>query len=135
MAREERNKIGYMVSAIEEIKFLPIHSYIGYSNTYKTKRDTRIGIVPVGYLDGLELKKGQDCFDLLGTLREIYSKLKDFNKKIYVEVNDKKVPILGKIGTNNIVIDLTDAIANIGDIVKIDVNPMMVRPDIERIFE
>ena len=123
-----------MISSIEDIKTLPQNHFIGYSNTYKTKRETKIGIVPVGYLDGLELKKGQDCFDILGTLREIYGKIKDFNKKIYVEVNNKKVPILGKIGTNNIIIDLTDVEANINDLVKLDINPMLVRPDIERIF-
>ena len=32
-------------------------------------------------------------------------------------------------------IDLTDINAKIGDIVKLDVNPMMVRPDIERYFD
>ena len=131
----ELNKIGYMISEIEDIKKLPINHFIGYSNTYKTARETTIGIVPVGYLDGLELKKGQDCFGFIDTLREIYNKLKNFNRKIYVEVNNIKVPILGKIGTNNIVIDLTDINAKIGDIVKLDVNPMMVRPDIERYFD
>lgn len=131
----ELNKIGYMISEIEDIKKLPTNHFIGYSNTYKTTRETTIGIVPVGYLDGLELKKGQDCFGFIDTLREIYNKLKNFNRKIYVEVNNIKVPILGKIGTNNIVIDLTDINAKIGDIVKLDVNPMMVRPDIERYFD
>lgn len=128
------NKIGYMISAIEDIKTLPAEHFVGYSNTYKTKKETKIGVVPVGYLDGLELKKGQDCFGIIDTLREIYNKIKCFDKKIYVEVNNKKVPILGKIGTNNIVIDLTDIDAKINDIVKLDINPMVVRPDIERIF-
>lgn len=131
----ELNKIGYMISTIEDIKILPENHFVGYSNTFKTKKETRIGIVPVGYLDGLELKKAQDCFGVLDTLREIYGKIKNFNKRIYVEVNNQKVPILGKIGTNNIVIDLTDISANINDAVRIDVNPMMVRPDIERCFK
>jgi len=130
----ELNKIGYMVSSIEDIKILPAGHFIGYSNTYKTKKETTIGVVPVGYLDGLELKKGQDCFGFIDTLREIYNRLKCFDKKIYVEVNNKKVPILGKIGTNNIIIDLTDTNAKINDVVKLDINPMVVRPDIERIF-
>ena len=130
----ELNKIGYMISSIEDIKTLPKDHFIGYSNTYKTNKETKIGIVPVGYLDGLELKKGQDCFGFIDTLREIYNKIKCFNKKVYVEVNNKKVPILGKIGTNNIVIDLSETESSIGDMVKIDVNPMMVRPDIEREF-
>lgn len=131
----ELNKIGYMVSSIEDIKTLPANHFIGYSNTYKTKKETKIAVVPIGYLDGLELKKGQDCFGVIDTLREIYNKIKCFNKKIYVEINNKKAPILGKIGTNNIIIDVTEIDANINDIVKIDVNPMVVRPDIERIFE
>jgi len=130
----ELNKIGYMISSVEDIKTLPADHFIGYSNTHKTKKETTIGIVPVGYLDGLELKKGQDCFKLIDTLREIYNKIKSFDKKIYVEINNKKVPILGKIGTNNIVIDLTDTNAKINDIVKLDINPMVVRPDMERIF-
>ena len=128
------NKIGYMISSIEDIKTLPAEHFIGYSNTYKTKKETKIGIVPVGYLDGLELKKGQDCFGIIDTLREIYNKIKNFDKKIYVEINNKKVPILGKIGTNNIVIDLTETNASINDTVKLDINPMVVRPDIERLF-
>ena len=131
----ELNKIGYMVSSIEDVKTLPKDHYIGYSNTYKTKQETRIGIVPVGYLDGFELKKGQDCFGIIDTLREIYNKIKCFDKKLYVEINNEKVPILGKIGTNNIVIDLTNTTAKVNDTVKIDVNPMVVRPDIERVFE
>lgn len=131
----ELNKIGYMLSSVEDIKVLPSNHFIGYSNTYKTKRETRIGIVPIGYLDGFELKKGQDCFDILGTLREIYGKIKNFNQKLYVKINNKKVPVLGKIGTNNIIIDLTDVEAKVNDFVEIDVNPMMVRPDIERIFK
>lgn len=131
----ELKKVGYMISSIEDLKILPEKHFIGYSNTYKTKKETRIGIVPVGYLDGLELKKGQDCFGIIDTLREIYNKIKCFDKKIYVEVNNIKVPILGKIGTNNIIIDLTNVNAKINDIVKIDVNPMMVKPDIERVFK
>ena len=130
----ELNKIGYMLSSIEDIKVLPPNHFIGYSNTYKTKKETKIGVVPVGYLDGLELKKGQDCFSPIDILREVYNKLKCFNKKIYVEIDNKKVPILGKIGTNNIIIDISEVDAKVGTLVKIDVNPMVVNPKIERVF-
>jgi len=127
-------KIGYLTEHIEDIKTLPKDHFIGYSNTYKTTRETKIGIVPVGYLDGFGLEKTQDCFGILDTLREIYNKLKNYKKQFFVSINEKKVPILGKIGTNNIIIDITDTTAEIGQEVKIEINPMLVNPIIPRIF-
>lgn len=130
----ELSKIGYMLSEIEDIKILPPKHYIGYSNTYKTDKETTVGIVPVGYLDGFTLQKGQDCFDILGTLREIYGKIKNFNKKHFVTIGSTKVPVLGKVGTNNIIIDITGLNVKVGDFVKIDVNPMLVPENIHREF-
>ena len=58
----------------------------------------------------------------------------NINETIFNDICNKSKNIL-KVNTNNIVIDLTDINAKIGDIVKLDVNPMMVRPDIERYFD
>ncbi|MBP3285265.1 MAG: alanine racemase [Clostridia bacterium] len=127
-------KVDYLTEHIEDIKTLPKDHYIGYSNTYKTTRETKIGIVPLGYLDGFGLEKTQDCFGILDTLREIYNKLKNYKKQFFLSVGEKKVPVLGKIGTNNIIIDLTDTTAEIGQEVRIEVNPMLVNPTISRVF-
>jgi len=127
-------KVGYLTEQIEDIKTLPTGHYIGYSNTYKTTRETKIGILPIGYLDGFGLEKTQDCFGILDTLREMYKKLKNYKKQFFVSINDKKVPILGKIGTNNIIIDITDTTADIGQEVKVEANPMLVNPNIPRYF-
>lgn len=127
------NKIAYMESEIEDIKTLPKNHFIGYSNTFKTKTETKIGIVPVGYLDGFMVAKKNDCFRFNDILREIFNTLKTFNKKTLVKVGDKTVPVLGKIGTNNITIDLTN-IENTS-LVKLDINPMYVNPNIAREFK
>lgn len=129
----ELTKIGHLVSKIEDTKTLPKGHFIGYSNTKKTKSETNIGIIPVGYLDGFCLKKSQDCFRLKDILREMYNDFKLLRKKIYVTVGHKKAPILGKIGTNNIVIEINDGI-DITDDVIIDVNPMLVDTQIPREF-
>lgn len=127
-------KVGYLTEHIEDIKTLPKDHYIGYSNTYKTTRETKIGIVPIGYLDGFGLEKTQDCFGILDTLREIYNKLKNYKKQFFLSIGEKKVPVLGKIGTNNIIIDLTDTTAEIGQEVRVEINPMLVNPTISRVF-
>jgi len=127
------NKIAYMESEIEDIKTLPAKHFIGYSNTFKTKKETKIGIVPVGYLDGFMVSKKNDCFRFNDILREMFNSLKSFNKKTYAKINDSLVPVLGKIGTNNITIDITN-IENISN-VKLDVNPMYVNPNIRREFK
>jgi alanine racemase len=127
------NKIGYMESEIEDIKTLPSNHFIGYSNTYKTQKETKIGVIPVGYLDGFMVSKKNDCFRLKDILREIFNSLKTLNKKTYVKVGTTSAAVLGKIGTNNITVDLT----NIEKIEKanLDINPMYVNTNIEREFK
>lgn len=126
-------RIGNLISKIEDTKTLPKGHFIGYSNTKKTKYKTNIGIVPVGYLDGFCLKKSIDCFRLKDILREMYATFKLLRKKIYVTVGHKKAPILGKIGTNNIVVEINDGIDINADVI-LEVNPMMVPANINREF-
>ncbi|AUS97468.1 alanine racemase [Clostridium thermosuccinogenes] len=126
------NRIGYMKSKIIELKELPKGYYIGYANTYKTKRPTRIGIVPVGYKDGFGVEKTKDTFRFLDILRYIYHDLKLFNKRIYVRVKGKKAKVLGRISMYNIVIDTTDLDVSIGDEVLLDVNPVLIETSIKR---
>ena len=57
-----------------------------------------------------------------------------FGSKLWsFTIGHKKAPILGKIGTNNIVIKINDGI-NIKDDVILDINPMMVDTQIPREF-
>ena len=63
----------------------------------------------------------------------MYGTFKLLHKKIYVTVGYKKVPILGKIGTNNIVVEINDNISINNDVI-LEVNPMLVPANIERDF-
>jgi len=125
-------RIGYMRANIIEVKDLPKGAYIGYANTYKTKRATRIGIVPVGYKDGFGVEKVKDTFRFMDILRYVYHDIKSFHKKIYVEINGKKAAVLGRISMYNIIVDITDLDANIGDQVILDVNPLLIESSINR---
>lgn len=64
--------------------------------------------------------------------RAIYRDIMMLNKKMYVTISGKQVRILGKINTHNIIVDITDIDAKVGDEVLLNINPMLVGPHIER---
>lgn len=127
-------KIGYLKSNITEIKELPKNFYIGYSNAYKTKRNTKIAIVPTGYMDGVNIQVGRDMFRPIDKLRYIVRDIKDaFQKQqIFVTINGQKCPILGMVGTCHVTIDITDKNINIGDEVIFNANIKHVDSSIKR---
>ena len=127
-------KIGYLKSNITEIKELPKNFYIGYSNAYKTKRNTKIAIVPTGYMDGVNIQVGRDMFRPIDKLRYIVRDIKDAFKKqqIFVTINGQKCPILGMVGTCHVTIDITDKNINIGDEVIFNANIKHVDSSIKR---
>ena len=131
-------KIGYLKSNITEIKVLPKEFNIGYSNSFTTKRETKIGIVPCGYADGYNVKDSRDMFrkrdKLRYIIRDIKDAFKDNNLYVYVWIDNeyKKCKVLGRIGMYHIIIDLNNCNAKIGDIVEIDINPIFVDSSIRR---
>lgn len=74
-------------SRLIQIKELPIGFKIGYAGTFETTRKTTIGIVPLGYYDGLRRSLSNSGNAL---------------------VVGQKVPIVGRICMNMCMLDLTD---------------------------
>ncbi len=88
---EDRGKLKNVVSlktTIVQIKEYEIGETIGYSRKGVIGRKSRIGVVPIGYADGLkrQLGNGNACF----------------------YVNGKAAPIIGNICMDMCMIDLTD---------------------------
>ena len=110
-------KIGYLKSNVSEIKELPEKFNIGYSNTYTTKKKTKVAIIPCGYMDGVNIETGRDMFRKVDKLRYIVRDIKDAFKKqqLYVNINGQKCPILGRIGTYHVTVDITGKNININD--------------------
>lgn len=127
-------KIGILKTSVSEIKILPKNFNIGYSNTYKTKKETRVAILPVGYQDGIIMATKNDCFRIIDHIRYIYNDVKNIIKdnNFYVKINNKRYKALGKIGMYNIVVDVENDNINIGDEVFIDTKILYIDSKIRR---
>lgn len=127
-------RIGVLKTNISEIKCVPKNYNIGYLNSYKTKRSTKMALIQVGYKDGFNMGNREDMFRMVDKLRNFVHSLKAFTKKekLAVIINEKKCNIIGKIGMYHIGIDITDCNANINDEVYLNVNPINIDRDIRR---
>jgi alanine racemase len=77
-----------------QVKELPKNTLIGYGGTFRTHRQTKLGIIPVGYWDGFD-RHLSNCGQVL--------------------FKGKKCAILGRICMNLTMIDLTGLNAKTGD--------------------
>ncbi len=71
---------------INMIKTVPAHSFVGYDLTYKTERETRIAVLPVGYADG-------------------YNRL--LSNKGTVKIKNQYAAVIGRVAMNLTMVDVT----------------------------
>ena len=131
-------KIGQFRTQISEIKQLPKGYNIGYSNAFKTKKETKVAIIPVGYFDGYNVRNYPDSYRIIDKTRYLYNDIKNFfkDKKLKVKIANKKYRVVGKIGMYHIAIDITDSEnINTNDTIELDINPLYVDSGIRREYE
>ncbi len=130
-------KVGYLKSKVVEIKKLPKGFNIGYSNVYKTKKETEIAIIPSGYSDGVNIQVGNDMFRFIDKIRYLVGDIKSFFKKeqLYVKINGENLPILGRIGTYHIVVDITGKDVKTADEVIFNANIKYIDSNVRREWE
>jgi alanine racemase len=69
------------------VRDVPTGQSVGYGQTWKTPRQSRMGLVPVGYADGYP---------------------RDYSNKAGMVVDGKLAPVVGRVSMDLTVIDLTD---------------------------
>lgn len=119
---------------VTEVRNLPKGSVVGYANTYVTKADTTAAIIPVGYKDGYGVQKSNDVFRFKDVLRYMFADFKMWKKRIWVEINGNKYPVIGRISMHNIVVDVTGADIKVGDVATLECNPILIKSEIERLY-
>ncbi len=127
-------KIGMLKSEVAEIKTLPKDFNVGYLDTYKTKKETKVAIIPIGYMDGYNMGTKADMFRTVDKLRNLKHQIHNlFTKQnLKILVNNKYYNVIGKIGMYHITIDITGSNVNIGDEVTLSASPAFVNSTVRR---
>ena len=74
-------------SEVSLTKLIPKDRYVGYGCLYKTIKETKIAVIPVGYYEGYPRLAG--------------------SKQSYVLIKGSRCPILGRICMNMMIVDVT----------------------------
>ena len=129
-------RVGYLSCQISEIRWLPKGHSIGYGAGYVTRRPTKIAIIPLGYGDGFLVEKARDLYRLRDVIRYVLSDLKRLicGGKYYVTIGGKRARVLGHVGLNNTIVDVTNINCSVGDEVMFDCSPLYVGDHIERLY-
>ncbi len=127
------NRLGSLEAEVIETKTVPAGYSIGYNGLYKTKRETKIAIVPIGHYDGFGLTKEKEIADL----HSVLSQLKRYLKKtqMYVKIDGRMYSVIGEIGLSHTAVDITGSDVKVGDTASVDISPLMVNPRIPRIYK
>lgn len=128
-------KIGKFKTNIAEIKKLPKGYNISYGNTYKTKKETKVAIIPVGYMDGLNRNKLRDDFSLKNNLLSVGIEIRKIFKdnSLKVKINNNYFKVIGRLGMYHSIIDITNSDnINIGDEVELEITPLQTNDTIRR---
>ncbi len=126
------NRLGCLEAEVIDIKTVPAGYSVGYNGTYKTKRETKIAIIPIGHYDGFGLEKEKELYDLRYSLSVFKQVLK--KKQMYVRINGRMYHVIGGIGLSHTAVDITGSDVKCSDIASVDISPLLVNPRIERVY-
>ena len=92
-------KIGSLEISIAEVRKVPKKFNISYLNAYKTKKTTKIAILPIGYIEGYNVGQKTDMFRPVDKIRRAVREIKSLLKKtkLTAQINGKRYDILGTI--------------------------------------
>ena len=114
------SRVGYIEAGLEEVGWFPKGHSVGSERGFVTKKPTKIGVLSVGYFNGFGLDRyivERNLFDFAMYRR----------RKGYVKINGQRARVLGSVGLQHTMVDVTDIDCTVGDIAVLDVDPVIVK--------
>ena len=120
-------RAGYAEADIIEIHWLQKNQTVGYSADYKCRKNVRAAVVPIGYSDGICLEKSFDMHRFKDAFLESGHAVKAWltRRKFTCTVNGQTARVLGHVGMQHVVVDVTNIDCSVGDPVRFEINPIL----------
>lgn len=130
-------KIGELEVSVAEVRKVPKGFSISYLNSYKTKKEAEIAILPIGHMDGFNVAQDTDMFRVIDKIRRIIRAAKSLLKKqrLTALIKGKRYDIIGTVGMYHTVVKATGGEVKFGDIAHLEINPLYINKDIKRKYE
>lgn len=118
-----------------QVRTIKKGQFIGYSNTFKAVRDTKVAVIPIGYTDGFGVQKKIESFRFADFIREQVNLIKTFlrpSKNIFFKGTPLRV--LGKTSLQLTVVEIGDLPVKAGDLLTIEINPLFANSRLPRLY-
>lgn len=126
-------------SKVVHLRKVPKGTFVGYQSIYRTKDETQLAVIPVGYADGLGIAPHfvpQGWLDFLKIIIKNFAALFGiFLSQERVELRGRTVRVAGKIGMQLTVIDVGLQDCALGDEVKIPLRRTLANPRLPRKYK
>jgi len=126
-------------SRIVHLRKVPKGTYVGYQSIYRTKAETQLAVIPVGYADGFGIAPHftpQGWIDFLKiVIKNFVALFGIFLGVERVDLKGRTVRIAGKIGMQLTVIDVGMEDCALGDEVGIPLRRTVANPRISRKYK
>ena len=127
-------KIGWLETQVMELKDLPSGWKVGYAGAYRTKRPTRLALLPTGYTSGVGVTEESNALRLRD---RVYRLLRTGRALLRSNgltglVNGRRCPVRGVVGATQLALDVTDVPCAVGDTVRLEVRPKYVDSAVPR---
>ena len=119
----------YLEAPVYQVRLHRRGDVVGYDARCRLARDTLVGLVRVGHADGAFLSGAAEPQGVAHALARCARRAL-FPAQSPVSAGGRPVPLLGSVGMNHLLVDLTDAPER--EAVRIDVSPLLVRREIPR---
>lgn len=121
---------------ILHVRQVPKGVFVGYQSIYRTKKDTSLGVIPVGYADGFGVQPQlvpQGIWDFIKiVIKNFLALCGVYLGQETVSIRGRQVKVAGKIGMQMTVLDLGDLLVEPGEEVIIPLRRTQANPRILR---
>ncbi|HHX71637.1 MAG TPA: alanine racemase [Clostridiales bacterium] len=130
-------KAGTAQCPVVEIRWLPKNHTVGYGGDFKCRQMLRAATVPMGYADGFCTDKQRDMFNFKNAVMATLSAVKAWGtgRQVTAQINGKTVPVIGHVGMQHCVLDVTDVECQVGDMAVFEVNPIIAGAILPKRYE